>query len=98
MKCPGNVRLTKHGRLQAQEIAARLGGKPISLIATSALSRSVRTAVPLAKALGLEPQQGSESPFSKSGIEPDACCRAWRRNGCQGGPTSHSLDIFGSTA
>ncbi len=63
MHLPGrlpNVHLTKKGRLQAQSLAEKLASAPIKAIYSSPLERTIETAGPLAKALGLEiiPLQG----------------------------------------
>ncbi|HWF18320.1 MAG TPA: histidine phosphatase family protein [Verrucomicrobiae bacterium] len=52
---PG-VSLNPQGLCEAENLAARLAGKPIQMIFSSPLERVVETAVPLAKRLGLDIQ------------------------------------------
>ncbi|HYP08977.1 MAG TPA: histidine phosphatase family protein [Bryobacteraceae bacterium] len=51
-RLPG-VGLDAAGRIQAQEVAKRLAGRPISAIYSSPVQRAVETAEPLASTLGL---------------------------------------------
>ena len=58
-RLPG-VHLNEKGRTQAQVVAEKLNGAPIKAIYSSPLDRTMETAEPLAKALGLEitPREG----------------------------------------
>lgn len=54
------VHLNEKGRQQAQAVAEKLTGAPIKAVYSSPLERTMETAEPIAKALGLEviPRQG----------------------------------------
>jgi len=52
-RTPG-VHLNAQGRLQAQALAQRIAGSPVSAVYSSPLERAVETADPIAKLLGLE--------------------------------------------
>jgi probable phosphomutase (TIGR03848 family) len=52
-RTPG-VHLNAQGRLQAQALAQRIAGLPVSAVYSSPLERAVETADPIAKLLGLE--------------------------------------------
>jgi len=52
-RTPG-VHLNAQGRLQAQALAHRISGLPVSALYSSPLERAVETADPIAKLLGLE--------------------------------------------
>ena len=52
-RLPG-VHLNDHGRAQAQALAEGLSGYPIKAVYSSPLDRTVETAQPIAKALGLK--------------------------------------------
>lgn len=50
-----DVPLTAHGHQQARDLTDRLASEPVAFILTSPLARSVETARPLARHLGLTP-------------------------------------------
>lgn len=52
-RLPG-VHLNDHGRAQVQALAEKLAGAPVKAIYSSPLDRTLETAEPIAKALGLE--------------------------------------------
>ena len=52
-RMPG-VHLNAQGRLQAQALAQRISGVPVSALYSSPLERAIETAEPIAKLLGLE--------------------------------------------
>jgi probable phosphomutase (TIGR03848 family) len=54
------VHLNEKGRQQAQAVAEKLAGAPVKAVYSSPLERTMETAEPIAKALGLEviPRQG----------------------------------------
>jgi len=58
-RTPG-VHLNAQGRLQAQALARRIVGLPVSAVYSSPLERAVETADPIAKLLGLQTAIGEE--------------------------------------
>jgi 2,3-bisphosphoglycerate-dependent phosphoglycerate mutase len=51
----GDPELAPDGRVQAEQVAARLAGHPIDAIYVSTLRRTAQTAAPLAARIGVEP-------------------------------------------
>ena len=52
----GDPALAPEGRVQAEQVGARLADEPIDAIYVTTLRRTVETAAPLAARLGLEPR------------------------------------------
>jgi probable phosphomutase (TIGR03848 family) len=83
-RMPG-VHLNAQGRLQAQALAQRIAGLPVSAIYSSPLERALETAEPIAKLLGLETATSEGllelgfGDWTGAGIEELAELEAFRR-------------------
>ena len=73
--------LSDLGRVQAQQLVARLGGLPIRRVLSSPAARCLQTVGPLARALGLKVET---SPLVRIGGDPVVLARYLRRADTRG--------------
>src|SRR5439155_26388084 len=77
----GRRGLSDLGRVQAQQLVARLGGLPIRRVLSSPAARCLQTVGPLARALGLKVET---SPLVRIGGDPVVLARYLRRADTRG--------------